>query len=192
MTDKEINLNQIILQPADIFFTRGHSLFSRLIRFGETSFKEEKSIINHTGIVTGFGPIIIADSVEALLKVERHTLYSQYHNKKDKVAIFRPININEEQIIEIIRKANSYVGKQYGWLKIVAHSLDYFIGKKYIFRRLTNNDNYPICSWVVSHSYKAAGLNFGCDSGMADPDDIWDFCISNPNKYQRILNLTNI
>ena len=45
---------------------------------------------------------------------------------------------------------------------------------------------------MVSHSYKAAGLDFGCDPGMADPDDIWDFCISNPNKYHCILNLTNI
>lgn len=167
-------------------------MFSRLIRIGEKSLGEEKSIVNHVGIVSQFGPIDVADVIEALVTVKKHTLFEQYHNKSDKVAIFRPLNLSFEQSLEIILKANSYVGRNYGYSKIVTHALDYFIGKKYIFRRLTHSDNYPICSWVVSHSYKAAGLDFGCPPGMADPDDIWDFCVGNPDKYSCVLDLTNI
>lgn len=174
------------------FLYSGDSLLSKLIRIGETSIGEEDSVINHVGIVTGYGPINIADSIEALVKVKQHTIYSQYHNQKDQVAIFRPNNLTPEQIVEIQRKAISYVGREYGYLKIATHTLDYVTGKHFIFRRLTHSDKYPICSWVVAHAYKAAGLDFGCDPGMADPDDIWDFCIKYPEKYSRILELTNI
>lgn len=184
--------NTINLQPCDIFFTHGERLLSKLIRIGETLPGEEKSIVNHVGIVVGHGSIEIADAVEALSKVKLHTIYSQYHDKKDKVAIFRPLNLTDEQKILITCKAMKYVGNTYGYLKIATHLLDYFTGKHYVFRRLTNNDNYPICSWVVSHAYKAAGLDFGCDEGMADPDDIWDFCMNNPDKYHYIFPITNI
>lgn len=185
-------MTTLILHPCDIFFTRGTGLFSRLIRIGERAPGEEASVVNHVGIAVQYGPINVANVIEALVTVKKHTLYEQYHNKKDRVAIFRPANLTFEQKLEILVKADSYVGKKYGWLKISTHTLDYFTGRHYIFRRLTHNDNYPICSWVVSHSYKAAGLDFGCPPGMADPDDIWDFCVGNPDKYSRVLDLTNI
>lgn len=181
-----------ILQPCDIFFTHGEKVLSKLIRLGETLPGEEEAVVNHVGIVTGYGPIDFADVVEALSRVVKHTIYSQYHNQKDKVAIYRPINLNSEQKYIITNKANSYVGDKYGYFKIVTHLLDYFTGKHYFFRRLANDDNYPICSWVVAHAYKAAGLNFGCEAGMADPDDIWDFCLKNPDKYKCVFELSNI
>lgn len=186
------NYETIQLLPGDIFFTKGYSLFSKIIRLGETTWDDSKAIVNHVGIVVEPGTINIANAVEALRKVEKHTIYSQYHDQKDKIAIYRPNGLSNEDIQKIVDKANSYVGQPYGWLKIVGHSLDYFTGGRYVFRRLFNSDNYPICSWVVAHSYKTAGLNFGCEPGMASPDDIWDYCITYTDKYTNILQLTRI
>ena len=42
-------------------------------------------------------------------------------------------------------------------------------------RRLGRLDRYPICSWLVAHSYKKAGKHFGFSARAASPDDIWDF-----------------
>jgi len=180
------------LQPCDIFFTRGNGLFSKLIRLGEKTPGDLISIVNHTGIITEPGTIKTANVIEALWKVEHHTLWSQYHNKKDEVAIFRPIGIDDEQKTIIVNKALDYEGRNYGWLKIATHAGDFFIGGHYFFRRLTDDDKYPICSWVVAHSYGKAGLHFGCDPGQANPDDIWDYCINHPNKYQYIFPLNRI
>ena len=178
--------------PGDIFFTRGYSLFSKLIRFNETTWDDEIAIVNHVGIVVEPGPLYIANAVEALRHVQKHTIFSQYHGEKDKVSIFRPLGLQENDIFKITNKALTYIGKDYGYLKILGHTLDYFTGGHYIFRRFFNSDNYPICSWVVAHAYKAAGLMFGCDPGMATPDDIWDYCLNNKTKYTNILHLTRI
>jgi hypothetical protein len=62
----------------------------------------------------------------------------------------------------------------------------------YFFRRLTNNGNYPICSWLVAHSYSKAGKYFGCEPGAAEPDDIWDFVKSNTEKYKEIYHINSI
>lgn len=184
--------SSIILHPCDIFFAHGEGIISKLIRVGETSLFESWSIVNHTGILVSSGKFEIADAVEALSRVRKHTLYHQYHNTSNKVEIFRPIGLTDEQQKLIVDKALSYVDKKYGYLKIVAHMMDYFIGEKYVFRRLVNSDNYPICSWLVAHAYKAADLNFGCDPGMANPDDIWDFCCKHPDKYEHIFDLQKI
>ncbi len=92
----------------------------------------------------------------------------------------------------IVVEAAEQVGKKYGYLKIVAHLLDWLCLGVYFFRRFTNNGDYPICSWLVSHAYAMAGKNFGCDPGSAEPDDIWDFVNQNPEKYQQIYPLTSI
>ena len=56
----------------------------------------------------------------------------------------------------------------------------------YVFRRLGRMDRYPICSWLVAHSYKAAGLHFGVAPGAATPDDIWDFVTTRTDRFQEI------
>ena len=59
----------------------------------------------------------------------------------------------------------------------------------YVFRRLDQMDKYPICSWLVAHSYKKIGKDFRVPAGAATPDDIWDFCDKNPDKYRRVRSL---
>ncbi len=74
-------------------------------------------------------------------------------------------------------------------LKLVAHLADWFLQGAYVFRRLTQDDRYPICSWVVACSFAKADKNFGVVPGAASPDDIWDFCKANPDKYTEVLPL---
>jgi hypothetical protein len=62
----------------------------------------------------------------------------------------------------------------------------------YIFRRLTQNGDYPICSWLVAHAFAKAGKTFGVQPGAANPDDIWDFIVDNPEKYGEIHPLVQL
>ena len=187
-----VEASQFHIEPCDIFFTHGNGYFSQIIRLGEKHPGDWISLVNHTGITVEPGTIESADVVEALSKVQKHTLWSKYHGQSDTVAIFRPLGLTDDQKKIIVDKANDYVGREYGWFKILAHSADFFTGGHYFFRRLACSDNYPICSWVVSHAYSKVGLTFGCDPGQANPDDIWDYCMGHQDKYQLVFNLQKV
>jgi hypothetical protein len=175
--------------PGDIFLTKGNSFVSRAIRFFSRTGGESRTQANHTGLVVGVGDHVKAPIVEALTTVKRRMMYSYSSSKNTQVAVFRPLNVSEEDMAAIVARANGYVGRKYGYLKLVTHLMDYFLGGRYVFRRLTNSDRYPICSWVVACAYSDGGLTFGVEPGAASPDDIWDFCVSHPDKYQMIKSL---
>ena len=170
------------LLPADIFFTRGRGVLSRLIRFFSRGIGESRTQVNHVGIVTKAGGAAKAVVVEALLAVVEHPLIEQYGGKTDEVAVYRPINLTGDQKDTIVAATKAYVGRKYGWPALVMHVLDWCLLGAYVFRRL-GSDKYPICSWVVAHAYAKAGAIFGVPAGAAEPDDIWDFVTRNPQKY---------
>ena len=181
------------LKPGDVFLTRGHSLLSRAIRFFTRSIGEKRTKINHVGIIVEEGNLQSCLGVEALSRVRKHRLWYKYGPpNKDSVSIFRPINVNEDEIGVIVNEALEQVGKKYGYLKIITHLLDWFLLGVYFFRRFTCKEKYPICSWLVAHSFSKAGKNFGVSTGAAQPDDIWDFITNNPDKYQEIHPLKQI
>lgn len=182
----------MILETGDIFFTRGHNYISNFIRIGETLSDKEKAVINHTGVIVTGGELSEAIGVEALVHVMKHPIYDQYHNTKNEIAIFRPIGLTLQDKDIIIDKANDYVGRDYGYLKIVTHAMDACIGGHYFFRRLTHEDKYPICSWVTGFTMAKVGRYFGVDPAAANPDDIWDYCLANTDSYQQVLSLTRI
>ena len=126
------------------------------------------------------------------MTVQRHPLDRYAMKRNTNVAIFRPINLSEAEKGAIVAKADGYVGRPYGWVKIVAHFADWMLLGAYTFRRLTNDDRYPICSWIVAHAFLAADKNFGVEPGAANPDDIWDFVTSNPDKYIQVRGLKPI
>ena len=111
-------------------------------------------------------------------------------SKNTQTAIFRAIDVPAADMAAIVARAEGYVGKSYGYLKLVTHMIDYFLGGRYVARRFTSSDNYPICSWVVAYAYSDGGLTFGVAPGAASPDDIWDFCIGHPEKYMVVKQLT--
>ncbi len=180
----------VTLQPGDVFLTRSTSLLGRLIRICTRSFGEQRSKVNHVGIIVEAGGMQEAVAIEALIKVRRHKLWERYHPpKKDWIAVYRPQNIPPEDMTIIVAEAEEQVGKPYGFAKIATHFLDWLLAGAYVFRRLTQSGDYPICSWLVAHAYSKAGYTFGVAPGAADPDDIWDFVIGNPGYYECIVEL---
>jgi hypothetical protein len=181
----------ILLEPGDIFLTRGCGCISKAIRYITRSVGEKQTKVNHVGLVVQRGDIKSAIVVEALSKVMRHTLWSQYGGppKKDFVAVYRATNLTAEQVKDIVAEAGKHVGKKYGTYMIVAHFFDWLLLGVYFFRRLIPGNKYPICSWVVADAFANAGKDFGVEVGMATPDDIWDFIEKNPAKYKEIYPL---
>jgi Permuted papain-like amidase enzyme, YaeF/YiiX, C92 family len=181
--------DQPILLPGDIFLTQGNSRISRLIRFFSRNKGEAATQVNHTGIVVKGGTPDQAVIVEASSKVLKHSMNGYYNSKNTKVAVFRPKNISPATIDTIVYRAEKYVGMKYGYIKIVAHFLDWCLGGVYFFRRFAFMDKYPICSWVVAYAYADSGYTFGVEPGGCSPDDIWDFCLFNADKYEMIHGL---
>ena len=178
----------ILLEPADIFLTKGNSFISRAIRFFTRGIGERKTKVNHVGLVVQRGDLKSAVVVEALSRVKRHRLWSQYGPpKEDSVAVYRATNLTPKEIKTIVAEAESQVNKEYGHIMIAAHLLDWLLLGAYCFRRLVPGERYPICSWLVAHSFKKADKYFGVDPGMASPDDIWDFVAERkPSRYKKI------
>jgi hypothetical protein len=183
------------IKPADIFLTHGTSWISKAIRFFSTHIGEKRTKVNHVGVVVEPGDIKTCVVVEALSKVKEHALWLQYGPKNnDKVAIYRPINLTGEEIKTIVIYAKDQVGRKYGIWKIAMHLLDWILQGAYVFRRLTKNGKYPICSWLVAHAFKKADKHFDIEAGAAQPDDIWDFVTheNNRDKYECIHELKRI
>lgn len=181
------------LEPGDVFLTRGESLLSRVIRFFTRSFGESRTMVNHVGLVVEGGLPEGAVVVEALRTVRRHRLWDRYGpESRSQMAVYRPLNLSEEEIGIIVEAAEVYVGRSYGYLKIAAHLLDWLLLGAYFFRRLVRMDDYPICSWLVAHAFAKVGKTFGLPPGAASPDDIWDFLNANPDKYTCVIELGTI
>jgi hypothetical protein len=175
-----------ILREADIVLTRSNTWLGRSIRFMSTHLGDSKSQVNHCGIMVT--PTLI---VEALNTVKRRPLIDAYGvPSKQLLAVYRPRNLTGEESVRVVMKANSYVGRTYGYLKIVAHALDWVLQGAYVFRRMAGVDKYPICSWVVAHAYGVVGKYFGVAPGAATPADIWDFVTRNPDKYEQVWPLS--
>jgi hypothetical protein len=179
------NLYMLNLREADIVFTQSGSFIGKAIRFFERRFGEGPSLVNHVGLMVN--PVCI---VEALAKVICRDVRAAYRGKT--IAIYRPLNIDVETHYLIAIEATNFVGRTYGYIKIVAHALDWFIGGWFVFRRLARMEQYPMCSWLVAHAYSKAGYNFGVKPDAAEPDDIWDYVTSNPDKYKCIWPLSKL
>jgi hypothetical protein len=183
----------IVLLPCDIILTRGQGLISSGIRVLTRHIGESRTLVNHVGVCVEAGDFKTCKIVEALHKVECHSLWDEYGpEKEDHVSIFRPRNMSNKEQYLVAKYAYEQVGKSYGYMKIITHALDYFMGGAYVFRRLTNSSRYPICSWIVAHAFKQTGRNFGVKPGAAQPDDIWDFVVSHPHIYKQIFPLQRI
>lgn len=176
----------MMLQPGDVFLVRGSGFFSRMIRLMTQEPGEGPTYVSHAGIIVTDGTPDIAMAVEALNTVKFHPLQDAYGDGKTPVAIYRPSNISSYLLSQIASTAGQFVGDSYGWGKIALHAADYFLGGRYVFRRLGQIDNFPICSYLVARAYSSVGFNFGVPPAQATPDDCWDFIQSNPDKWKCI------
>jgi hypothetical protein len=179
-----------ILQPGDVFLTRGRNLVSRAIRFFSRGVGERRTVVNHVGLFVEGGTLRTAYVVEALSKVRCHPLWRGYGPPSNTlVAVYRPDNLNEEEIGKIVEYARKQVGRRYAFGTLLAHLADWALLGSYFFRRLTKDGKYPICSWLVAHAFKQAGKDFGVPEWAAQPDDIWDFVRKETDKYSEVYPL---
>ena len=178
------------LREGDIVCTYGTSWLSRAIRFASRTGGEARTMCNHNAIVVSKGSQYNATIVEASSTVKHHSIKRYTDDPKTAVAIFRANNITDVERTIIANQARTYVGRTYGYIKIVAHFLDWCLGGRYFFRRFARMDKYPICSWVVADAYATVGLDFGVEIGQAQPDDIWDYCVTHPDIYDVIYPLS--
>jgi hypothetical protein len=176
----------MILEPCDTFFTRSKTWLGWLIRACTRAPGEARTWAQHVGMIVEAGEGLDAIAVEALTTVERHPLRDEYGDGKTELAIYRPLNLTQEEKALILKRAESYVGRRYGYLKIGLHFLDWCCGGIVLFRRLGTVDRFPICSYLVAHCFQAAGKTFGIKADAASPDDMLDFTQANPDKYQRV------
>ena len=172
------------LKAGDIFFTHGEGALSKMIRWFSRSPGEAKTQTNHVGIVVDPGSLENAGVVEALSKVRYGTLPARYHGKQDKVCVWRPMNLSRKERRAIEAKAKTYIGRDYGWLKLGLHALG--------LQRFAKLDRWPICSYLVGKAYGVVGKEFGRDGNELTPDDILDFCQANPDKYQEVMPWTQL
>jgi len=178
------------LQPGDVFLTRGRGLLSWLIRFFTRTFGESRTMVNHVGIVVEEGAPGSAVVIEALNRVRRRTLMKGYGPpRRDLVAVYRPVNLTREETALVVAAAEAQEGLSYGYVSLVAHLMDWCLMGVYLFRRILNRPDYPICSYLVSRAFAAAGKDFGVRTGEAEPDDIWDFVWEHTEAYEEILPL---
>jgi len=177
----------VMVNPGDVFMSRGKGFMRRAIRLFTRGFGESRTKVNHVGLVVEGGDLRAAIIVEAVSRVKRHGLWPAYGPPgEDSVAIYRATNLSQDEINAIVARAESHVGKKYGYVMIVAHFLDWLLLGVYVFRRVVPGSRYPICSWVVADAFGKTGKDFGVEVGMATPDDIWDFATTQPSKYEQV------
>lgn len=185
-------MSDVLLAPGDVVLTRSGGIVGWAIRLFTRSIGESRTKASHTGIIVEGGPLDGAIIVEALSKVKRHRLWDRYAGRNHEVAVFRPLNLTPGELTKVIAKAETYVGRRYGYLKILAHWLDWVLQGAYVFRRLAAQDRYPICSWVVAYAFAEADKHFDVEPGAATPDDIWDFVTGNPDVYREVVALARL
>lgn len=191
-------MKPVYVRAGDVFFTRSESVLGKLIRWAETDPGEEPTWANHTGVVVESGWIGPAGSrvgnlnvpieqarqavvVEALWKTRRGPLKV---NGID-VRVFGPIpNPTPEELDAFRAEAATYVGDTYGWWKLLFHLADraIFKGRKVLSKTLYV-DKRPICSYLAAKVGAVVGLTYGMDPAAATPDEMLDYCESNPDEW---------
>lgn len=176
-------------RAGDILLVRSSGWVGGVIRRLTRNGRERETMVNHAGIFVSENMV-----VEALTTgvVRRHVVEMLSAYEGHQVAVYRPRNVPQPVLDAIRARAELDVGRPYGFLKIATHALDWCLGGCYFFRRLTQADRFPICSWIVAKAYSYAGLEFGVPAGAASPDDIWDFVTSNPDKYEVVVPLSSV
>ncbi len=179
------------IKSGDIVFTRGKGILSKGIRWASRSIGEKRTVANHIGQIVRDGNLATALIAEARAHFLVHAL-SVYYDRDDQVAIFRPLNVPQQDLDRISIEAISHKGESYGYLKIGLHLIDKLFNGAYVARRLGGVDRWPICSYRVARSWATCGYDFGVNPKEAQPDDIWDFIQAHKDKYDCVHTMARL
>jgi len=147
---------------------------------------ETESILDD-GRFVHFGPVVDYLIAEALGKggFQYRRLIGSYGDpRKYSIAITRHKLATGDHRAKMLSAVGSLIGREYGYLKIGAHVLDYALTKiwnlagarsdVYAFRWLCRMERYPMCSWSSLYVYRKAGLPFSTPLETGSPDDLYD------------------
>jgi hypothetical protein len=175
------------LRPGDVVLTRSRTgWLGPAIRWFQRRAWDEDVRYNHAAIVTSLTPTPIASAriVEALWRVRGGRLWDFYGPKAGKnrpeILVFRVCSLTDAQRMASAVAAEAFVGRKYGWRKLLAHAADRWLSSKagrevFAFRvLLERGEQTPICSLLVQHAIGDA-VDFGVPPGAASPDDLDDF-----------------
>lgn len=170
--------------PGDVFHSASDRWLGRAIRWAGRE-PGEHALVNHTGLVVeGAASIHDAVVIEAVGKIRKVRLGDVYR-PEERVTVWRPLNIPEEDIDLIIAAAENDLGKAYPWWQLGLHLGDAAIGEAWqlvggsgrpvLLRRLAGVSGLYVCSASLGVWHAAAGYTFGSANPAAlSPDDIHD------------------
>jgi hypothetical protein len=164
---------------------------SRLIRFFEQAPGKPKPLVSHACLVVSANPDpndpMGATIVEAEPHTVRHTIHQGYDGTDEKICVFRPMQLTQQQQADVLAEMNSYVGAVYGYVKLLACAGDFLMLGHDVFRRACALNKYPICSWEVAWAFDKVRTNyFGVSKDACEPSDIWNRIISNIGQESNI------
>lgn len=171
------------LLPGDIvLFSNPESFVSRNIRRFTPRGDQEVVEATHVGIVTAHWP---TDANVGIVEATGSGVKFQTLERAGNILVVRALGLSGPTRRAVAAKADSYRGRKYGYHKIIAQGIDYYLGRTlargqdfYGVRRLLFWDKYPICSWVVASAYSSVGLHFGAAEDQATPHDIHAFAVT--------------
>lgn len=169
-----------MLLPADVVLVRGKTGIGWGIRWFTRGRDEAPTRVNHAELISVGGSIKEAYAIGAVATVKERPLLKA-KGKRERVEIWRHLDLTDDQRAAIVAHARSYLGRPYGGAKIIPQAIDGFLGKifggdPYLARRLCLVERYPICSYLDAVSYDAeVGYRFkGVPPQQCTPDDIDD------------------
>jgi hypothetical protein len=186
-----------VLLPGDILLTRSRGLVGSLIRSATRDRGEARSVVNHAALVVTGATMPRAIIVEALGSgITRHAVEASYGTGRAEIAVARPRNLTGPEIARIVAAAEARVGDRYGYGMILRHWGDWALGRL-TFRRRTPvwlrrgaDAKRLVCSGLIGSSlavvdaYAQVAKTFGMPAAAATPDDLWDFVMTEPGKYE--------
>jgi hypothetical protein len=162
-----------------LILTRGKGWFAKVILWGQKSWGESPSRVNHSLLVVEGGfypspkltrePIIIESDA-----VVRTGFLSHYH-RNDKLVVY-DLGLTEEERDLVCEHAGRHSGAPYAVLQLIGQLIDnkLFFGLN-IFRRLSRIDPLDICSRLTGEAFASIGITFGEPDYAQSPDDQDDF-----------------
>lgn len=165
----------IYVPKAALILSRGNSTLGKLIRWGQRTWGEAPSRVNHSILCTGDGwwpaqyslrePQIVESD-----KVVRTGPLSKYH-AGDALVIY-DIEMTEEERALVVADALRHQGRPYAVLQLVGQLVDnkLFFGRN-VLRRLFRHDPLDICSRLTGDALARVGVKLGVPGYAQSPDD---------------------
>ncbi len=178
--------------PGDVILTRGSGKLARFIRWGEREPGEPSSEVNHGGMFSSRALIRLARAIESLWRTVEHAWWPAHQG--DIVSVYRCRGFTSDQRIFVAACMRAFVGKKYGWWKLITNLVDNkMLGGRVVLRRLHFIESRPICTYSLGLALEQAGVQFDDEHGhlipgkALQPDDADDSIARHPELWETIV-----